>query len=78
MLKFFKIRIPKDNVTEVTIQQSWILEWTSYKHSSGRYADSTFNAKVFTKHEDALEYEKQLKECARFINTSISTNLKEN
>jgi hypothetical protein len=67
MLKFFKTRIPKDNVTEVTIQQSWTLEWTSYKHDYGTFATSKFNAKVFTKHEDALEYEKQVKECAKFI-----------
>lgn len=78
MLKLFKNKIPKDNVTEVTIQKSWILEWTSYKHTYGSYATTTYNAKVFIKKEDGLEYENQLKECAKFINSTVYTKLKEN
>lgn len=78
MLKLFKKKIPKDNVTEVTIQQSWTVEWTSYTWSYGNFTTPKHNAKVFIKHEDALEYKKQLQECAKFINSTVHTNIKEN
>lgn len=78
MFNFFKTKIPKDNVTKVTIPQSWTLKWTSYKYCFSIYAESKFNVKVFINKDEALEYEKQLKECAKFINSTVSIELTEN
>ena len=68
---FFKQQIPKENAQEVTIQESWRLEWTSYKllYSYNIIPDSEFNAKVFPLEKDADEYKKQLEEAAKFVNT---------
>ena len=78
MFKLFKTKIPKDNTQEVDILESWTIEWKSFKHSFGNYADRRFNAKVFIKKEDALEFKKQLEESAKFINSTVLINLKSN
>jgi len=76
ILNFFKQKIPKENAQEVTIQESWRIEWYSYTSSRYEptlypYPDSKFNAKVFPLEKDADEYKKQLEECAKFVNTTI-------
>jgi len=78
MFNFFKQKIPKDNAQEVTIQESWTIEWTSYQNSFGSYADATFNAKVFPFEKDADEYKKQLEESAKFVNTTIKVVKRKN
>lgn len=78
MFNIFKTKIPKDNAQEVSILESWTIEWTSFVHSFGSYADRKFNAKVFIKKEEALEFKKQLEESAKFINSTVFINLKSN
>ncbi len=75
MFKFFKKQIPTDNTQEVTIMQSWTVQWGV---KSGRLDDYNFYSKVFIKLDEAKEFEKQLKQSAKFINAPIITELYEN
>lgn len=77
-LKVKKITIPKDNAQTVQVIESWTVEWKSYKHYYRTYADETHNAKVFLKEEDANKFIEQLKECAKFINSTVYTEKKKN
>ena len=81
MLNIFKtkkITIPVDNAQTVTELESWTIEWNSYKHNMGSYADKKHNAKVFIKESEADEFEKQLNESAKFINSTVYIKKKKN
>ncbi len=75
MLNLFKTKIPKDNAQEVTELESWTLKW---EIQGSMYKEYIIQYKSFIKHEEALEYEKQLKSCANFIGTWINTKIKKN
>jgi len=47
MLSLFKTKIPKDNVTEITIAKSWTVQWNSFHYDIGRFGRMIHNAKVF-------------------------------
>jgi len=72
-LKTKKLIIPLDNAQEVTELESWSIKWTSYKHDIGTYARRTEQIKAFIIEADADEFQKQLKEAAKFINTTVYT-----
>tara|TARA_R110000868_G_scaffold67438_1_gene200189 strand:- start:770 stop:1003 length:234 start_codon:yes stop_codon:yes gene_type:complete len=71
-----KIAIPKDNAQEVTELESWTVTWTVSESVNLGYS-RTYN-KAFIKEADALEFRKQLIECAKFINGAIRTDMNKN
>jgi hypothetical protein len=75
MFNLFKIKIPKDNAQEITELESWTVKWKV--RDNGYESVQTFH-KVFVKPEDASEFEKQLKESAKFIYAWISVDSTKN
>jgi hypothetical protein len=75
MFNLFKVKIPKDNAQEITELESWSVTWYV---KTGWGNDTLRSAKSFIKDEDAKEFEKQLKESAKFINAWISVERKKN
>jgi len=73
--KLFKRKIPLDNAQEVTELQSYSVTWWV---KTGWSDDSKRQAKVFISIDDAKEYEKQLKESAKFLGCWVSIELSEN
>lgn len=74
-MNLFKIFMPKEKMETVTELESWTVTWyvkTGWSGSTRR------QVKVFIKHEEAKEYERQLKEQAKFIGCWISTDLSRN
>lgn len=69
-MNFFKRLIPKDHVTPVTELESWTVRW---QFKTGWSNDVKVMHKVLIKEADAVEYEKQLHECANFIGCWIHT-----
>lgn len=70
-----KLFIPKEKAQTVIELESYSVEWfvkTGWADQEDR------SAKMFVKSEDAKEFEKQLKESAKFINAYIRTNLFKN
>lgn len=78
LFKTKKVTIPLDNAQTVTELESWTIEWKSYIHYYGRYAEEKHNAKVFIKEEEANEFKKQLEESAKFINSTVYVEKKKN
>lgn len=78
LFKTKKITIPVDNAQSVTELESWTVEWISYVNSFGMYAEEQHNAKVFILEEDRDEFIKQLKESAKFTNSTIRITTKKN
>ena len=70
MLNIFKTKIPKENQQEVTELQSFTVKWEIKTGWSN--ATETFH-KVIINEAEAYEFEKQLKECAKFIKCWIRT-----
>lgn len=78
LFNFFKTKtllIPKEDAQKVTELESFTVKWGVL---SGWSSNRNYYHKVFIKREDAEEFEKQLKECARFLNTSVTTELNRN
>ena len=75
MFKIFKTKIPSSSTQEVGILQSWTLTWKI--QGNGYDAVESFT-KCFIKHEEAVEYEKQLKNAADFLKAWVKTSIKEN
>jgi hypothetical protein len=75
MLKLFKTKIPKENVQEITEMESFTVTWEVLNGWSGK-TDSYH--KVIINENDAKEFEKQLKESAKFIKCWIRTNVYRN
>ena len=74
-MKLFKILIPKEKSQEVTELESYTVTW----YVKIGWSDSTRRqAKVFIKEEEAKEFEKQLKESAKFIGCWIVTEFEKN
>ena len=73
-----KITIPIDNAQSVTELEFWTVEWLSYVNSFGMYAKEQHNAKVFILEEDRDEFIKQLRESAKFTNSTIHITTKKN
>lgn len=71
MLNLFKTKIPKDNVTEVTVVKTWTVQWYSFHHDFGNYGTKKHNVKVFVNEDEKTEFVKQLREAAKFVNTDI-------
>jgi hypothetical protein len=78
LFKTKKITIPQDNAQEITELESWTVKWKSYVHDFSTYGKEKFNAKVFIDEQEALEFEKQLNECAKFINSTVHVDLTKN
>lgn len=73
-----KITIPQDNAQEITELESWTVKWQcAAKYSFSVYCGDEY-FKSFIKEEDAKEFEKQLNECAKFINVDIKTSIYKN
>lgn len=75
MFNLFKEKIPKEDQQEVTVLQSWTLEW---RIQDNGYDSYKVFYKSFIESEDAKEYEKQLKESAKFLGTWVKTKIREN
>jgi hypothetical protein len=74
-MNLFKLFIPKEKMQTVTELESWTVTW----YVKTGWSDSTRRqAKVFIKKEDAKEFERQLREQAKFIGCWISTDLTTN
>ena len=67
--------MPKEKMQTATELESWTVTWYV---KTGWGDDTRRQAKVFIKHEEAKEYERQLNEQAKFIGCWISTNLSRN
>ena len=74
-MNLFKILIPKEKAQEVTEMESFIVTWWV---KTGWSNDNKISAKVFIDKDNAKEFEKQLKESAKFIGAWIETELKRN
>ena len=70
-----KIFIPKDNVQQVTELESWTLKWEI--QGNGYDARKVFH-KSFIHKNEAEEFEKQLKNSAKFLGTWVNTYLTKN
>ncbi len=70
-----EITIPKDNAQIITELESWTIEW---KVKTGWSNDTKVSHKCFINELEAKEFEKQLKESAKFINAWIETNFYKN
>jgi len=74
-MKLFKIWMPQERMQTATELQSWSVTW----YIKTGWADNTKRqAKTFIDHKEAQEFEKQLREQAKFIGCWISTKLEEN
>lgn len=74
-MNLFKILIPKEKAQEITEMESFSVTWwvkTGWSDNTKR------GAKVFIDKDEAKEFEKQLKESAKFIGAWIETELKRN
>ena len=70
-----KIFIPKDKSQSVTELESWTLKW----ETQGIYYDTKIvNHKCFVDNDEAKEFEKQLKDSAKFLNVWVRTELNKN
>ena len=70
--KLFKRTIPKEDVQEVTVLESYTLEW---RIQGQTYLSEITQHKAFINKDDVLEYEKQLKEAAKFLGTLVKTEI---
>lgn len=70
-MKILDLFIPKNKAQVIKEVESWTIKWKVATSLCWGDAE-TFN-KVFIKEEEANEFEKQLKESARFIKTPILT-----
>lgn len=69
-MNLFKLFIPRENAQEVTELESWTVTW----YVKTGWLDATKRqSKVFVKESDAKEFERQLKEQAKFIGCWIET-----
>lgn len=74
-MNLLKLLIPKDKAQEITELESYSVTW----YVKTGWSDATKRmAKMFVKKEDAVEFEKQLNESARFIGCWITTRLSKN
>ena len=74
-MNLFKLLIPKDKAQEVTELESHTVTWwvkSGWGDATDRYA------KVFIDKGEAKEFEKQLKESAKFIGCWIRTQRERN
>ena len=74
-MNLFKILIPKEKAQEITEMESFSVTWWV---KTGWSDDTKRSAKVFIDKDEAKEFEKQLKESAKFIGAWIETELKRN
>jgi hypothetical protein len=74
-MNLFKKLIPKEDIQEVTELESWTLKWEIQGHD---YGDRIVQYKCFIKHNEASEYEKQLKSSANFLGTWVDTRITKN
>lgn len=74
-MNIFKIFIPKDNAQEINELESWTVTWNVLSGWSGSVK---VHSKVFVDKKHAKEFEKQLKESAKFIKAPINTEIKTN
>ncbi len=74
-MNFFKLFLPKENQQVVTELESWTVSWGV--SVEGSYDYSRYS-KVFIKIEEAQEFERQLKEQAKFVGCCIKTKLYKN
>ena len=75
MGKTIDILIPKEDMQEVTVLESWTVSWkikTGWSDATEKYY------KCFINEEEAQEFKKQLDECAKFINAWIRTDINKN
>lgn len=74
-MNVFKIFMPKEKMQTATELESWTVVW----YVKTGWSDNTKRqAKVFIKHEEAKEFERQLNEQAKFIGCWINTDLYRN
>jgi len=74
-MNVFKLLIPKEKAQVVEELESFTVSW---QYKTGWSGDVHTQHKVFIKKPDAEEFEKQLKESAKFIGCWIETKLKRN
>lgn len=74
-MKLFKLLIPKEKAQIVTELESWTVTWYI---RTGWSNDTQHFAKVFIKEADAIEFNKQLNESAKFIRCWIRTDISGN
>lgn len=74
-MNIFKIFIPKEKAQQVTELESWTLQW---KIQGNGYSLFVVQHKAFIKKDDADEFEKQLKESAKFLGTWVDTKITRN
>ncbi len=75
-MNFFKLFLPKENQQVVTELESWTVSWSvSVQYYEYRTSDYS---KVFIKLDEAQEFERQLKEQAKFVGCCIKTKLYKN
>jgi hypothetical protein len=73
-MNIFKMSIPKDKAQEVTELESWTVAWTTFRFESlASYGRSVTYHKVFINQPDADEFERQLKESAKFLGCHVET-----
>jgi hypothetical protein len=74
-MNLLKLFLPKEKVQVVTELESWTVKWYV---KTGWSNDTKMQAKVFISEPEAKEFERQLKEQAKFIGCWIDTNLSKN
>lgn len=75
MRNIFKLLIPKEKAQEVTELESWTLRW---EIQGEMYLSVKVFHKSFIKEKDAEEFEKQLKESAKFIGAWVNVYITKN
>lgn len=74
-MNLFELFIPKEKVQTITELESWTVAWYI---KTGWGDDTKMQAKVFIKQDEAKEFERQLREQAKFIGCWIHTVLSRN
>ncbi len=74
-MKLINLFIPKDKAQVVSEVESWSVCWFT---KTGWANEKKQSAKVFTNKKDAVEFEKQLNESAKFIGCWIEIRLSKN
>ena len=74
-MRLFKRKIPKDNVQEIEVLESWTVKWLV---KTGRYDEHYVYHKAFINENMAKNYEKQLIESAKFLKCWVKTELYKN
>jgi hypothetical protein len=75
-MNLLKIFIPKDNSQEITELESWKVSWKVSRSLEWTRVETFY--KCFIKEADAIEFRKQLEECAKFIKSPIESKLYKN